>query len=127
MKKIFTILALSSLLLASPIMAKSNHNKKQLVFHVIKESMVINKQDVRSVKLVKRADHNYLVEISLTPEAAKRLSQLTGSSIHQQMMMTIGKHIINKATIQSKLGTNFQISTASKSLAKSIVKDLSKQ
>ena len=71
MKKIITSLALASLLVVSPIMAKGDHHKKQVVFQVIKASMVINKRDVRSVKLIKHSHNNYSVEISIKPEATK--------------------------------------------------------
>ncbi len=125
MKKIIASLALASLLVATPVMAKSNHNNGPVLFQVIKESIVINKQDVRSAKLIKTRDHNYTVEISLTPQAEKRLAQLTESNIGQKMMMTVGNYIINKATIQSRLGSRFQISGVSKSVAESLVKALS--
>ncbi len=126
MRRVVTNLALASLLVASPIMASSDHDNQQVVsLQIITQVIVLNKQDVRSAKLVEGADNNYSVDISLKSQAAKRLAQLTESNIHRQLMITIGNHIINKATIQSKLGARFQISSRSKAMAQAVIKALS--
>jgi|GEM_PF-3478520 preprotein translocase subunit SecD len=127
MKKVLIGVMLASLMVGSPLaMAKTAPPAaNQVTIQTIKESMVINKKDVRSARVVKGTNNSYLIAIQLKPEAAKNMTRMSGANLHGKMMMTIGDHVINRATIQSKLGANFQITGASKPAAEKIVAALS--
>lgn len=113
----------ASVIASTPINVNA-FSKHSVNFSIIKQQLVLQKEDIQSINLLKNTQVHG-VNITLTPAAAKKLEQLTGENIKEQLQVNVGHRIISQAVIQSKLGPNFQLTAKSEKIAKKIFKVLS--
>jgi preprotein translocase subunit SecD len=122
--KSFAVAILVSAITATmPIKGIAASSAQNMKMSVITQSLMISKEDITDIRLLTNSSSPG-VTISLTDSASKQLSKLTGSSLQKRLQISIGDQIISEPIIRGKLGSQFMISTKSKSVAQKIFEAL---
>lgn len=61
----------------------------------------------------------YEMNVTLSPEAAERLAQLTRASIGQKLTLSVNGRELSMGTVQSEIGSRFRVS-----IPRAVAKDL---
>lgn len=85
--------------------AASNSTSPRLLFKINTESLVLDKANIKSARLIKHDDGFYGLDLELTEKGAKELTRITSSNIGKVMSVFYNNdQLISQATIQSALG-----------------------
>jgi preprotein translocase subunit SecD len=87
-------------------------------FKVIKESLALKKNDIKSAKFIVDPNGNDSVLLILTEAAAKQMSQFTKNHIGHKMALIIDNKIISQPVIRSAIGGQLQVTFQSDQEAK---------
>src|SRR5579862_2833977 len=94
-----------------PILCFSHTMKPYLLFKVSSESLVLDNTNIKDAHMVKNDDGSYSLDIELTAKAAKQIDNISAANTGKIMSIFYGSDkLIFKASIQSSLGSQFQIS-----------------
>lgn len=85
-------------------------NQPHLVVKVDNQSLVFDKSNINNAHMIKNDDGSYSLDIVLTDNAAKQLTNLTKVNMGKVMSISYGQdQLVSKVTIQTPLGGAFQI------------------
>lgn len=124
-KQLTSIILLCSFLVTGSAYAGQQHkNQKSAKFQVVKASINISKQDIEDVKLIKRSGSIDSVAITLTPDAAKKLEDLSADNINREMQFIVDSKVVSSAIIRSTLSKQFVLTFKSNKVAKKVFQAL---
>lgn len=123
--KFLSVSVITAILIATAPLCANAASQNTLNFSVIKQQLVLKKNDIQSVKRLPEGNRHSGVTITLTPKAAKKLNALTANNINQQLQLSVGDHIVNRGTIRSALGKKLQITTKTQNAEQKLLHALS--